>query len=288
VIETMETVEKLETKVETEKETEALTTPGEMIPQSAYEQGITKILIIGNSASNDVFMLLDRVFKAQGFGGKRYMLAYLYYSGCTFTQHVNFMNNNAPVYDYYKVSDITSKSKETEATMKYALEDEPWDVIFLHPGGTDDILHADFQREYSYGGIPFVDAHCNPDSDNLLIYGHNMLDGSMFRSLLKYEEKNYWEEHPVITFNTLYETREYEVLAAFYDRVYYKNETCFKFYKFIDAADKADYDYAISQFKEKAIYDTGVDAAYGDKLITLVTCAYHTSNGPFVVVARQK
>jgi len=169
------------------------------------------------------------------------------------------------------------------------IPDTAIDYPVMHtPDEPERYLHADFEGKYSYGGVPFIDAHCNPDSDNLLIYGHNMLDGSMFRSLMKYQEKNYWQEHPVIIFNTLYEQQEYEVLAAFYDRVYYKTETVFKFYKFIDAADEADYDYAISQFKEKSLYDTGVEAQYGDKLITLVTCAYHTNNGRFVVVARQK
>ena len=81
---------------------------------------------------------------------------------------------------------------------------------------------------------------------------------------------------------------EYEVLAAFYDRVYYTYENCFKFYQFIDAADEADFNNAISNFRSKALYDTGVTAAYGDKLITLVTCAYHVEDGRFVVVARKK
>ncbi len=148
-------------------------------------------------------------------------------------------------------------------------------------------LHADFRRNYSYAGLPFLDAKCSEDSDNLLIYAHNMLDGSMFRSLLSYERKDYWEQHPVIRFDSLYEEQEYEVLAAFYDRVYYKTEDVFKFYQFIDAEDQEEYDAAVEQFKGKSLYDTGVEASCGDQLITLVTCAYHTENGRFVVVARK-
>ena len=152
----------------------------------------------------------------------------------------------------------------------------------------DEYLYANFDGEYSYAGIPFADYKCSHESDNLLIYGHNMKDGTMFRELMKYEKESYWKKHPTIMFSDLYEDYEYEVLAAFYDRVYLKTDTCFKFYQFIDAADEADFDYAISQFKEKSIYDTGVDAQYGDKLITLITCAYHEENGRFVVVARRK
>lgn len=160
--------------------------------------------------------------------------------------------------------------------------------VMYTPEDPEKYLHADFHGNYSFPGTPFVDGNCSPDSDNMLIYGHNILNGSMFRSLLKYEQKNYWQAHPVITFNTLYEEREYEVLAAFYDRVYLTRENCFKFYQFIDAENEAAYNEAISQFREKSLYDTGVTASFGTQLITLVTCAYHTENGRFVVVARQK
>lgn len=149
-------------------------------------------------------------------------------------------------------------------------------------------LYANFNGDYSYAGTPFVDIKCTLDSDNLLIYGHNIRDGSMFHSLLEYDDEDYWKEHPTIMFSDLYEDYEYEIVAAFYDRVYLKSDTCFKFYQFIDAEDEADFDYAISQFKEKALYETGVDAEYGDQLITLITCAYHVENGRFVVVARRK
>lgn len=163
------------------------------------------------------------------------------------------------------------------------------DYPVMHsPEDPQKYLHTNFEEEYSYPGIPFIDAKCSLDSDNLLIYGHNMPNGTMFRSLLLYQQKNYWEYHPTIHFDTLYEEQEYEIVAAFYDRVYLKTETdVFKFYQFIDAEDEEDFDNAIAQFKSKALYDTDVTAEYGDKLITLVTCAYHTDNGRFVVVAKR-
>ena len=149
-------------------------------------------------------------------------------------------------------------------------------------------LYANFYGEYSYAGTPFADNQCNPDSDNIMIYAHNIKDGSMFAGLFAYEKESFWEEHPTIMYSDLYEDYEYEVLAAFYDRVYLKTDTCFKFYQFMNAENEEEFDYAVSQFKEKSIYDTGVDAQYGDQLITLVTCAYHVENGRFVVVARRK
>lgn len=169
------------------------------------------------------------------------------------------------------------------------IEDTVLDYPVMHtPDDPEKYLHLSFAGESSTAGTPFMDAKCGIDSDNYIIYGHNKKDGTMFREILQYADKSYWQEHPVIRFDTLYEQGEYEVLAAFYDRVYYADENCFKFYRFIKAADKADYDNAIQNYKEKSLYDTGVTAEYGDKLITLVTCSYHEENGRFVVVARQR
>ena len=149
-------------------------------------------------------------------------------------------------------------------------------------------LYANFDGKYSFAGTPFADNQCSSDSDNLVIYGHNIKDGSMFRSLFKYEKESYWKKHPTIMYSDLYEDYEYEVMAVFYDRVYEKTEDVFKFYQFIDAENEEAFDYAVEQIKAKSLYDTGVDAQYGDQLITLVTCSYQVENGRFVVVARRK
>ena len=163
------------------------------------------------------------------------------------------------------------------------------DYPVMHtPEDPEKYLHKNFEGEYSYAGVPFIDYRCTEDSDNLVIYGHNMADGTMFHTLPQYEKKDHWQSHPVIRFDSVYEEREYEVVAAFYDRIYYTHETDFKFYNFIDAADQAEYDNAVEQFKKKSLYDTGVTPEYGQQLITLVTCTYHVDNGRFVVVACEK
>jgi sortase B len=160
--------------------------------------------------------------------------------------------------------------------------------VMYTPSEPDKYLHADFNGNWSIGGVPYLEEGCSlsPESDNLIIYGHNMANGTMFHTLMSYDQKHFWEAHPTIRFSTLYEERTYEIIAAFYDRVYYKYEDCFKFYQFIDAEDEAHFQEAIDYFKKTALYDTGVTAEYGDKLITLVTCAYHVDNGRFVVVAK--
>ena len=161
--------------------------------------------------------------------------------------------------------------------------------VMFTPEDGEKYIYADFKGKFDKAGLPFIEDDCSmePESDNIIIYGHNMKNGSMFASLMDYEKKKYWEEHPIISFSTLSEEREYEIVAAFYDKVYYEHETCFKFYQFINAENEAHFKEAYDYYKKKALYDTGVTAEYGDRLLTLVTCAYHIKNGRFVVVARQ-
>ena len=58
----------------------------------------------------------------------------------------------------------------------------------------------------------------------------------------------------------------------------------FRYYWFSDLSDRADFEYYVAQVKAARLYDTGVDAQWGDRLLTLSTCAYHTENGRFVAV----
>ena len=162
--------------------------------------------------------------------------------------------------------------------------------VMYTPEEPERYLRRDFYGEDFRGGVPFLEDACSldPESDNLIIYGHNMKDGTMFRTLMSYTEEDFWKEHPQVEYATLTEARTYDILAVFYDRVYYKYEDVFKFYQFIDAKDAEDYDRAIAYYKENALYDTGITAEYGDRLLTLVTCSYHETNGRFVLVARER
>ncbi len=160
--------------------------------------------------------------------------------------------------------------------------------VMYSPDEPERYLHANFDAAYSFAGLPFLDAACDTESGNRIIYAHNMLDGSMFRTLLKYQQQDFWQRNPVISFNTLYEEQEYEVVAAFYDKVYKKSDTNFKFYQFYDTSDQSSFDEAMAYYREHTLYDTGVTAQCGDLFLTLVTCAYQTENGRFVVVARKK
>lgn len=151
-------------------------------------------------------------------------------------------------------------------------------------------LTKDINGLDSVSGLPFIDSRCSmePESDNIIIYAHNMKNGSMFGNLDMYKDEDYCRDHPIIRYDTPDKIREYEVMSVFYDRVYYSDEDDYRFYDFIDAKDKDDYERNINEIIKKSIYDTGIRAKYGDKLISLVTCSYQTDNGRFVITARLK
>ena len=58
----------------------------------------------------------------------------------------------------------------------------------------------------------------------------------------------------------------------------------FRYYYYTDLSDKDDFEYFAKNVKERALYDTGVEAGWGDEFVTLSTCSYQVKNGRFVVV----
>ena len=77
-------------------------------------------------------------------------------------------------------------------------------------------LKHGFDKQYSNYGVPYVQENCALDhSDNVVIYGHHMNNGSMFADLCKYESENFYREHTTIRFDTLSGFGEYEIVAVF-------------------------------------------------------------------------
>lgn len=70
------------------------------------------------------------------------------------------------------------------------------------PRNPQKYLHMNFYGEYSQSGDPFLDYRCSLDSGNLLIYGHNMKNGTMFGELKSYTDVAFCVDHPIIEFQT--------------------------------------------------------------------------------------
>lgn len=171
------------------------------------------------------------------------------------------------------------------------IEDTPIDYPVMQT--FDDptfYIHRDWNKNKSQTGLPLIDARCNLESENIIIYSHNMKNGTMFGSLKRYNEKKFYEEHQIIKFNTIYEESKYQVIAVLLAQVFYDkkpNEGEFAYYDYIELDSKEQFQEYINQVKELSLYETGVTAEYGDNLITLCTCNYHVKDGRFLVVAKK-
>ena len=148
-----------------------------------------------------------------------------------------------------------------------------------------------YKKEKSKDGSLFLDKDYNWElpSTNLLIYGHNNIGSKeMFASLLNYQDENFYKEHPKIRLTTNKEDVEYEIIAVFKSRVYYKSEKdVFRYYYFINAENEQEFNEYIQESKKASLYNIDATAEYGDRLLTLSTCSYHTEDGRFAVVARR-
>lgn len=159
--------------------------------------------------------------------------------------------------------------------------------VMQTPDDPEYYLKRNFDKKSSGRGCLFAqaDADVFAPSDNVTVYGHHMKDGSMFGSLDKFKKKAFFAEHPYIYFDTLEENHTYQILAVFKTTV--SQGEGFHYHNFVDAADAEEFDAFVSKCKKLAYYDTGVEATYGDKLITLSTCEYSQENGRLVVVAKR-
>ena len=156
--------------------------------------------------------------------------------------------------------------------------------VMQTPSNPDYYLKHSFEKSYSDYGVPYIDEACALGiSNNIVVYGHHMRNGSMFADICKYTDKSFYEEHKTIKFDTLSTLGEYEVIAVFkFDT---NNET-FKFNEYT-TMDEAEFNEFMENVRSHQLYDTGVDAEYGDELLTLSTCEYTYKNGRFVVVAKK-
>lgn len=150
-------------------------------------------------------------------------------------------------------------------------------------------IKRDFYKKDFSGGVPFLDCRCKLDerTTNVLIYGHNMKNGSMFHDLLKYEDSDFYRDHRYIHFDTIYEQGLYEIVAVFRTRVAYQDEDTFRFYNFIEADSGLDYTRYLINIRNLSLYDIEAEASDSDELITLTTCEYSVEDGRFVVVAKR-
>jgi len=150
-------------------------------------------------------------------------------------------------------------------------------------------LDHNFDGEEDDAGSIFIDARNDillPD-DNIIIYGHNMKNGSMFGTLQYYLDKEYYNTHSIISFDTLYGRYVYKIAVVGLSKISEESEDTFKYYDFLNAKNKKEFKTYVENIKKLEAYDTGTSLSYGDKLITLSTCNSVEEDGRLFIVAKE-
>lgn len=186
------------------------------------------------------------------------------------------------------VKELQNENADVKAWIK--INDTNINYPVVQTNDNDYYLYRNYRKENSNYGSIFIDKNSDIENtnSNIIMYGHNMKDGSMFGDLLKYEDEEYYNNHKYIEFVTNTNSSTYEIIAVFKSRIFYKNEKdVFRYYYYTDLDTEEDYNYYIDNCKQLSLYDTGVNAEYGEQIITLITCEYSSENGRMVVVAKK-
>jgi len=154
-------------------------------------------------------------------------------------------------------------------------------------------LDHDLDRSYKRSGTLFLDyrdvfgSNEEEQSENLVIYGHNMADNTMFGSIRRYrQDYDFYDVSPFIELSSNYRDYEYVIFAFLITSGSY-DATDFHYWNMEELDTKEDFDFFVDRCKSWAMLDTGVDVQYGDKLLTLSTCYADEDNSRFLVVARR-
>lgn len=162
------------------------------------------------------------------------------------------------------------------------------DYPVVQSDDSDFYLTHDFSGAENPNGQLILDKQCDPytPSYHLVISGHSMKNGSMFGGLVNYMNESYWRSRKVVRFDTLNESREYVIFAAFFSADYDLDETGFRYNANIQY--RVDAEAWLKEISENRLYETGIETEFGDEFLTLTTCSHvYRKDGRFVVVCRR-
>ena len=157
------------------------------------------------------------------------------------------------------------------------------DYPVMHtPDRPQKYLRRNFYQQYSDSGVPFLDYRCTLDSDNLIIYGHNMRNGTMFSALKDYLNDGHPASHPTILLETEDGAHEFKIFAVV------SVDKLDTWYNFIHAETEDDFNDAIQRIIQNAHYTDRDIPEYGDRLLTLSTCYGSTKSSRLIIIAEEE
>lgn len=207
-------------------------------------------------------------------------------------------------YEYYELLPTVSKllEKNSEVVGFISIPDTVVQYPVLQhriaEDGNDYYLNKNILLQTEKAGSIFMDYRNYFDlvengqklfenSGNLIIYGHNMHDYSMFGSLKRYiNEADYYDQHPIVYLNSNYRKYQYKIFGMIIVDIDDESDTKFDYWNTLNFAGETDFYNYVNEVKRRTVRLTDVDVTYGDQLLTLSTCNSTFSDGRLVVFAR--
>lgn len=142
-------------------------------------------------------------------------------------------------------------------------------------------LHRDINKNYLYSGTIFLDYRCDYDTTkNLIIYGHNMKNKTIFSQLENFKDKDFFYSDRKITLTDKNGEREYEVFAVIVVKGNYD-------YRIPDFDSDKEYSDYLDRIISKSKFKPKEKVTTQDKILTLSTCSYEFDNARTVVFAKE-
>lgn len=160
--------------------------------------------------------------------------------------------------------------------------DTPINYPVVQAEDNERYLRRDLNGKYLVSGTVFVDYRNGAvgEDANYIVHGHNMKDGTMFSSLAKYKEQSYYDEHPVLYYLT--PSGDYKI--ELYAGIVVKRDALI----YIPNSDEAKFTEFLRSAKDKSTFQSDVEIAENDTLVTLSTCSYEYNNARYVVIGKVK
>ncbi len=143
--------------------------------------------------------------------------------------------------------------------------------------------HTIDHEEKTEGAI-FTENYNNTDFEdpNTVIYGHDMRNGSMFKGLLDYRDKTFFDQNKEVLIYTPDAIRHYKIFAAYP----YDSRHLLRSFDFTDKEVYQQYLYRIFAIRDmNASIDTTAQVGTDDKILTLSTCYANQPDMRFLVQA---
>ncbi|MBP1560519.1 MAG: class B sortase [Oscillospiraceae bacterium] len=135
-----------------------------------------------------------------------------------------------------------------------------------------------------------VSDYADRQSDNIVLYGHNQRDGTMFGELDYYKwDPKYWLQNPFIYFDNKYEQSTYVIIASFVINTEpeHDNGYVFDYHNYTNFNEKHPFETFKKEITQRSQFLTGIDFDENDKYITLSTCSYEWEPARHVIIGRK-